>query len=91
MTIMYKCDRCGREFVDGTKMVSVDIVDEVAKWKTTIHYHYCEFCRTLFFNALSIVNDGTYGGSVKGDSLINEHPPGREDYDPMVRKNDDES
>lgn len=87
MTIKIECDRCHRQTLNRDDYLEVHIRSAMKGYVIEHTYHYCSFCYFIFFNAQSIVNNGTYGGSLNGQEKIGHYVPGREDYDPMMKMN----
>ena len=87
MTIKYECDRCHKQTTDPKEFMSVTTNAWNGPVLISAEKHYCEFCSLLMNNAQSIVEDGTYGGSLYADCKIGEYyMDHREKYDPLMMK-----
>ena len=86
MTIKYECDRCHRQTSDEKEYISVTTDKWIGDYHDVHILHYCKFCSLLMINAIDIVNSGAYGGSLEADAKIGTYPPDRENYDPLMMK-----
>lgn len=74
MTTKYECDRCRRQFMDERAVATVNVTQHVNGVKMEHEYHFCEFCRLIVFNALSMAMNGKYGGSLRDTDMIGYFP-----------------
>lgn len=83
MTVKYECNRCHRQTVNRDDMLeiasrAVDIWGE-----RIVVRHYCPFCSLMMTNALSIVDNGTYAGTLKADDKIGKYDKDLKEQDPF--------
>ena len=85
MTVLHECDRC-RRVMNDDDYFTVSMVSNYRAYPLEHVYHYCRFCATIAINAITIVNHGVYGGSLDAEDKIGKYPPGRETFDPLLKK-----
>ena len=90
MTTRYECDRCKRQTTDPHELSTVTTESWIGDRSIRHELHYCSFCSTLVNNAITIVNNGTYGGSLDKDDKIGKYVPHREKYDPLMMEREKE-
>lgn len=61
MSIKYECNRCHKQFCKDDELTRVEVFN---KNVGTMVYHYCWNCDLYYYNALKIVNDKIYNGSL---------------------------
>ena len=67
MTIKYECDRCHAQFEKKSDVFEITAESQMGSYGVyTVTLHYCKKCSIYFNNAISIVNDGSYDGRLKG-------------------------
>lgn len=71
MTTKYECDRCHRQTTDHDTMMEVTVRTK-DKWggERKDVRHYCPFCTLMMNNAICIVNNGSYTGSLDANDKI---------------------
>lgn len=80
MTTRYECDRCHKQFADDRALTKVAVSNENIG---THVYHYCTECSTIFLNAMQIVNNGDYQGSLDPDDKISSQTGRYMDFPPI--------
>lgn len=86
MTTKYECDRCHRLFDDEKEMAAMDLTQYANGIKMEHRYHFCEFCRLIAFNALTITLNGRYGGSLIDSDTVGHVPADMKKVDPLFNK-----
>lgn len=61
MSLKYECNRCHKQFDKSDELTTVSVHN---KNFGTMEYHYCWECNLYYYNAIKIVNDGIYNGSL---------------------------
>jgi len=84
MTIKYECNRCGKQTNNPDDMLEV-VTRRNTKWglEERVVRHFCSFCSLMMLNAISIVVDGTYTGSLNPDDKIGKLTEEQRSADPV--------
>lgn len=86
MTTKYECNRCHRQTTDHNMMMEITVRTKDRWGEQTIVRHYCSFCSLIMNNAISIVNNGTYSGSLNATDKIGNYRKELKDADPFFNK-----
>ena len=72
MTNKYECDRCHEQFREERSLMRVTLHRDIAtmNYPSDQEYHYCPKCTVYALNALQLVNDGSYNGSLNPNDKI---------------------
>lgn len=86
MTVKYECDRCHRQTTDRDAMLEVTTRTKDGWGETIAVRHYCSFCSLMMVNAISIVNNGTYAGTLKANEKIGNYTKYGKEQDPLFNE-----